>query len=241
METGVGVDARLGDRCLDSLVDALSPRWRTGKRARMDDADECARHTKQRLDDARSIHRRQCRRFAVESGPHRAWRESRPRSSERPAAPDALVPLEAQPSRRLMCFEDGNILKYSRCMAQRVRVLVVEDDLDLRRMFRQALVLAGFDVHEAGDGLEALRAIDRDGFDAVILDLGLPILSGYVVRQEIAAQPHTRQIPVIVVTGRPGPHDQLDVSCVLRKPVSPDRLIQTVHSCIDAGGTAFHS
>jgi DNA-binding response OmpR family regulator len=121
----------------------------------------------------------------------------------------------------------------------RDRVLIVEDDVGLRQLFRYALSIAGFDVHEAGDGLEALQAIDRDGFDAVILDLGLPVLSGDAVREEIAAQAHTRDIPVIVVTGQPGPHDHLDVSCILRKPVSTDRLIHTVRSCIGSGGTSF--
>ena len=115
-------------------------------------------------------------------------------------------------------------------------VLIVEDHADLRRMFRTALALAGFAVVEAGDGLDALRLLDGSGTpDAVILDLGLPILNGAAVRQEIAAQAHTRHVPVIVVTGQPGEHQQLDAACVLRKPVSPDRLIKVVRSCIAAG------
>ena len=111
-------------------------------------------------------------------------------------------------------------------------VLIVEDDYDLRRMFRTALALAGFDVLEAGDGLDALRVLDANRPEAVVLDLGLPIMSGEAVRQEIAAHAHTRQVPVIVVTGRPGTHEALDAACVLRKPVSPERLVQVVRTCI---------
>jgi two-component system chemotaxis response regulator CheY len=114
-------------------------------------------------------------------------------------------------------------------------VLIVEDDADLRRMFRTALALAGYEVFEAGDGLDALRVLDTTPPDAVILDLGLPFVSGAAVRQEIAAQAQTRRVPVIVVTGLPGAHDDLDAACVLRKPVSPDRLIQVVKTCIAAG------
>ena len=114
-------------------------------------------------------------------------------------------------------------------------VLIVEDDGDLRRMFRTALALAGYEVFEAGDGLDALRVLDTTPPDAVILDLGLPFVSGAAVRQEIAAQAQTRRVPVIVVTGLPGAHDDLDAACVLRKPVSPDRLIQVVKTCIAAG------
>jgi CheY-like chemotaxis protein len=118
-------------------------------------------------------------------------------------------------------------------------ILIVEDDADLRRMFRTALTLAGYRVMEASNGLEALRVLDADPLPAVVLDLGLPIMSGQAVRQEIAAHAHTRDIPVIVVTGQPGDHQELDVACVLRKPMSPERLIKTVKTCIAAGGSAF--
>jgi DNA-binding response OmpR family regulator len=114
-------------------------------------------------------------------------------------------------------------------------VLIVEDDVDLRRMFRTALALAGYDVLEAGDGLDAIRTLDTNSVAAVILDLGLPFIDGASVRQEIAAHAHTRHVPVIVVTGQPGPHDGLDAACVLRKPVSPDRLVYVVKTCIASG------
>ena len=115
-------------------------------------------------------------------------------------------------------------------------VLIVEDDADLRRMFRTALSLAGFAVLEAGNGLDALRVLDSHPPEAVILDLGLPIMSGETVRQEIAAHAHTRHVPVIIVTGQPGNHDTLDAACLLRKPVSPERLVHVVRNCIAAGG-----
>jgi two-component system, OmpR family, KDP operon response regulator KdpE len=120
-------------------------------------------------------------------------------------------------------------------MSRRKRILVVEDDADLRRMFRHVLVLAGYDIIEAGDGIDALRALDSSP-DGVILDLGLPVMSGQVVSQEIAAQAQTRHIPIIVVTGQPGNHDDLPVACVLRKPVATDRLVDTVRTCLRSGG-----
>lgn len=118
-------------------------------------------------------------------------------------------------------------------------ILIVEDDADLRRMFRTALALAGYRVVESGNGLDALRVIDSDPPHAVVLDLGLPMMSGHAVRQEIAAHAHTRHIPVIVVTGQPGDHQQLDAACVLRKPVSPERLVLTIKTCIGSGGAGF--
>ena len=117
-------------------------------------------------------------------------------------------------------------------------ILVVEDDADLRGLYRTALRIAGYFVLEAGDGVSALRALDADPPDVVVLDLGLPLLSGYVVRDELAAQAHTRHIPIVVVTGTPGPHDGLDVDCLLRKPVSPDDLVTAVRDCLASGASA---
>ena len=117
-------------------------------------------------------------------------------------------------------------------------ILVVEDDADLRALYRTALRLAGYFVQEAGDGFAALRALDADPPDLVVLDLGLPGMSGYVVRQELAAQADTRHIPIVVVTGTPGPHEGLDVDCLLRKPVSPDELVAAVWDCLASGASA---
>ena len=119
-------------------------------------------------------------------------------------------------------------------MSERQTILIVEDDEDLRRLFRTALALAGYDVVEAGDGLEALQRIDQVLPDLVVLDLLLPGMSGMVVQQELAAQALTRQIPVVVITGTAIEPASLDVACLLRKPVSPDDLIEAVRKCLAA-------
>ena len=120
-------------------------------------------------------------------------------------------------------------------MSERQTILVVEDDEDLRRLFRTALILGGFDVIEAGDGLEALLRIDQSPPDLVVLDLMLPRLSGIAVQQEIAAQAVTRQIPVVVITGSGIDPTGMQVACFLRKPVSPEQLLEVVRECIIAG------
>ena len=121
---------------------------------------------------------------------------------------------------------------------RRQTILVVEDDEDLRRLYRTALTLAGYDVFEAGDGLEALQRIDHSPPDLVVLDLLLPRLNGIAVRQEIAAQAVTRQIPIVVITGSGMEPGDMKVACFLRKPISPDRLVETVRSCLKSGGAA---
>ena len=121
-------------------------------------------------------------------------------------------------------------------MSRRTTILIVEDDQALRQMYRAALAFAGFDTREVGDGLDALRHIDADPPDAVLLDLGLPLIDGITVRQDIAAHAVTRHIPVVVVTGSADDLDWLDVACVLRKPVTPDKLVEAVRKCLASGG-----
>ncbi|SRR6266702_696499 len=123
----------------------------------------------------------------------------------------------------------------ARAAMRRKRILIVEDDVDLRRMFRTALVMAGFDVEEAGDGLEALRAIENRPPDLVVLDLVLRALDGVSVQQELAGRAVTRHIPIVVVTGSTLDTSALEVACVLRKPIVPDELIGTVRKCLGSG------
>ena len=118
-------------------------------------------------------------------------------------------------------------------------ILVVEDDGELRRMFRTALTIAGYVVEEASDGPAALQRIHYDPPDLVVLDLFLPTVSGLIVQQEIAAHAHTRHIPVVIVTGSTQKLDHLAVPCVLRKPIDPEKLVWTVRHCLQTGSAAF--
>jgi CheY-like chemotaxis protein len=116
------------------------------------------------------------------------------------------------------------------------RVLIVEDDPDARSLFRNALSAAGFDVEDVGDGLAALRRLDEYPPDLIVLDLGLPIVNGYEVREEIRAQAATRDLPIVVVTGS-AIHDPdvFDQACVvLLKPILPERIVAVVTECLHA-------
>ena len=104
-------------------------------------------------------------------------------------------------------------------------------------MFRTVLSFAGFAVREAGDGYTALNLVEQERPNAIVLDLGLPNVSGEVVLQELAATPVTRSIPVVIVTGLPGAHEYEQAACVLRKPITPDRLVHTVRACLLAASS----
>ena len=121
------------------------------------------------------------------------------------------------------------------------RILVVEDNDDLRGLYKIALRAVGFQVTQASDGLTALRAIEADKPDLVVLDLGLPLISGFEVQREIS-QLHSRRLPVVVVTALPPERTRgLNVASVLHKPVLPEVLVRTVVNCLAPGATSSRS
>jgi CheY-like chemotaxis protein len=117
-------------------------------------------------------------------------------------------------------------------LLQQKSILIVEDDHELRRMFRYALSVAGYSVKEASDGIHALRLIELERPDLIILDISLPLMSGLDVQQEIAAHSHTRDIPTVIVTASAADLDGVGADCVLRKPVSPDEVVDVVKRCV---------
>jgi two-component system OmpR family response regulator len=111
-------------------------------------------------------------------------------------------------------------------------VLVVEDDTDARSIFRDALRGAGFGVREAADGLDALRILEWEQPDVIVLDVRLPTLDGISVREEMAANAQSRDIPVIVVTAGDIDRQRISKARILRKPIPPDDLVDAVRSAL---------
>jgi CheY-like chemotaxis protein len=108
-------------------------------------------------------------------------------------------------------------------------VLIVEDDIAVREMYRHALAASGYRAVAVADGLGALRHIEGDRPDVVVLDLMLPRVAGHDVYKELRANPHTCNIPIIIVTGSDGSGlEPTDFRFFLRKPVSPDALTRLV-------------
>jgi len=117
-------------------------------------------------------------------------------------------------------------------MNRRESILLVEDDIPLRRMLSLALRLEGFLTFEAGDGLQAMALLEQFRFDAIVLDLHLPGIDGLAVAQEIRTQSSTRTLPVIVMTSSPASVDEIDPACLLRKPVTVAQVVDAVHRCL---------
>lgn len=86
---------------------------------------------------------------------------------------------------------------------ERVKRLLVVDDSPLTRELLVALLEAvGYEIREAGDGVEALDALDRHDVDAVVTDLEMPRMDGLELTRRIKSHPALRALPVIIVTTR---------------------------------------
>jgi len=120
-----------------------------------------------------------------------------------------------------------------RRVGQGKRILVVDDDRSIRQMYRTALMLSGFRVDLAEDGLSALRRIEETCPDLIVLDLHLPRVDGLAVLDELRANVHTGNIPVVVVTGSDY-HAVAQSNAILRKPCDPDELIEVIERHIRA-------
>jgi two-component system OmpR family response regulator len=83
-----------------------------------------------------------------------------------------------------------------------MRVLVVEDDLDLARQLEATLLGAGYTVDAANDGEEGHFLGDTEAYDAVVLDIGLPKMDGIAVLNAWRANGHA--FPVLILTARDG-------------------------------------
>jgi DNA-binding response OmpR family regulator len=111
---------------------------------------------------------------------------------------------------------------------RRHRILVVDDDRDLRQLYRAALMLAGFQVETAEDGISALRRIDEERPDLVVLDLHMPCIDGLAVLSELRANSATFSVPVVVVTGTEHEFAPGEASALLKKPCEPEELISVI-------------
>jgi two-component system OmpR family response regulator len=119
-----------------------------------------------------------------------------------------------------------------------VRLLVVEDEARLASALRRGLQAEGFAVDVAGDGLDGLEMARHGGYDAMILDVMLPRLSGYRVVRQLRAE--ERWLPVLMLSAKDGEYDQADgLDCgaddYLTKPFSYVVLLARLRALLRRG------
>jgi phosphate regulon transcriptional regulator PhoB len=119
----------------------------------------------------------------------------------------------------------------------RRKVLVVEDESDIRELIRYNLEQEGFAVEEAADGVQALDRIARRAPDLVVLDLMLPGMSGLEICRKIRATPSTASLPILVATAKGAEVDrvlglEMGADDYVVKPFSPRELVARVKALL---------
>jgi two-component system, cell cycle response regulator DivK len=117
------------------------------------------------------------------------------------------------------------------------RILVVEDQEDNRRILRDLLTNAGYEIIEAENGEEALAVAARERPDLILMDIQLPLLDGYEVTRRIKADPALRSIPIIAITSYALSGDESKARAAgcdayVTKPYSPRALLAKIREYV---------
>jgi two-component system cell cycle response regulator DivK len=120
------------------------------------------------------------------------------------------------------------------------RILAVDDQEDNRRILRDLLTSAGYEVIEATTGEEAVSTAEAHVPDLILMDIQLPGIDGYEATRRIKANPRLRQIPLIVVTsyalsGDDAKAFSAGANAYVSKPFSPRALLAKVKEHLPSG------
>ena len=118
---------------------------------------------------------------------------------------------------------------------RKLRVLVVDDNVDAAEMLAHALRHSGHEVREEHDGLAALVTAAEFRPDVLLLDLGLPGMDGFEVARRLRADPRFAKVRIVALTGYGQETDkkrtaEVGIDCHLVKPVEMDQVIDAIHA-----------
>jgi CheY-like chemotaxis protein len=115
-------------------------------------------------------------------------------------------------------------------------ILIVDDDAELRSIYRQTLERQGYSVTEAEDGVDAINQINANKPDVLILDMMMPRMAGSSVLKMLAENDTLSSIRRVVITAYPNYRDtalSYDVDQFLVKPVRPSDIVNAVKTALD--------
>ena len=117
---------------------------------------------------------------------------------------------------------------------RKVKILIVDDEKNIREVIKEYSTLEGYEVMEADSGSKALELLNTNKFDLMILDIMMPIMDGFTLLNSI---PKEKKIPTIILSARDDEVDKLEgfdrgIDDYLCKPFSPRELMARVKAIL---------
>ncbi len=127
----------------------------------------------------------------------------------------------------------GHVFTVRAAMGHPARILLVEDDADVRGTLAELLEEEGYEVVCATNGEEALAELASPSApSAILLDLAMPVMDGWAFRRRQRSDPRLAAIPTVVISanlpGDPGGVGRLGADALLSKPFDLDQLVETL-------------
>ena len=119
-----------------------------------------------------------------------------------------------------------------------VKILVAEDDRDIRELIAFTLEFAGFEVVSASNGVETVELATREHPDLILMDVRMPLMTGYQACEALKQIPETQNTPVVFLSAK-GQESEiqegLGVGAVryILKPLAPDDLVAQVEQVLE--------
>jgi CheY-like chemotaxis protein len=117
-------------------------------------------------------------------------------------------------------------------------VLVVDDFPDTRDMYAEFLDVSGMRAETASDGRQAVRRAIRTHPSIIVMDLAMPVLDGWEATRILRADPRTKDIPIVVLTGTSQPDqrkraEECGAMTVISKPCTPSELLEVLRGILE--------
>ena len=119
-------------------------------------------------------------------------------------------------------------------MSAKNKIFHVDDEAEMHLLVKMILGKHGYELESAFNGREAIEKLSKYRPDLILLDIAMPLLDGWGLRQEIMDYDHLKDVPVVLVTAKYGTADALqglhdmEVDAYLTKPFNPSELLSTV-------------
>lgn len=120
------------------------------------------------------------------------------------------------------------------------RILIAEDELDIRELIKITLTFSGFEVVAAEDGRKAVELAQDGEYDLIMMDVQMPHMDGYDACREIKKMPALRHVPVVFLSAK-GQSSEVKEGLgagaidYMLKPFAPDELITRINQILENG------